>query len=147
MTIEEIIHHKGSHVYSMWPEHTLGDAIRRSNEQNVSAIVITDHGGHAIGILTDRHALRALARYGPRALDLPVTDVMVVPPPVCSLSESVTEVMARMTHERFRHAVVLHDGAMAGIVSIGDLVKAKLRDADLESRVLRERALSRLAAE
>ncbi|MGE0698087.1 MAG: hypothetical protein AB7O57_03250 [Hyphomicrobiaceae bacterium] len=55
--------------------------------------------------------------------------------------------MHRMTWDRFRHAVVLDGARIAGIVSIGDLVKAKLRDADLESKVLRERALSRLAAE
>jgi CBS domain-containing protein len=55
--------------------------------------------------------------------------------------------MFRMTNDRFRHVVVVENGTVVGIVSIGDLVKAKLRDADLESRILRERALSRLAAE
>ena len=76
-----------------------------------------------------------------------VTDIMLSPPPMCGLDDRVTGIMQRMTDERIRHVVVVEDGAIVGIVSIGDLVKAKLRDADLESRVLRERALSRLAAE
>ena len=147
MTIREILHDKGRHVVSMWPEHTVADAISRCAEQNISAIVITDHHGAPIGIVSDRDALRALARHGTRAMGLRVTDVMKSPPDTCGPDHSVTEVLAHMTNERIRHVVVLAEGRMAGIVSIGDLVKAKLRDADLESRVLRERALSRLAAE
>ncbi|MEZ5818879.1 MAG: CBS domain-containing protein [Hyphomicrobiaceae bacterium] len=147
MTIREIIHTKGSHVLSMWPEHSLEDAIRRCDQQNVSSIVITDHSGQTIGMITDRLALRALARYGTRAMTRPVTDFMMSPAPTCRLDDTVTEIMFRMTHDRFRHVVVIDQGKVAGIVSIGDLVKAKLHDADLESRILRERALSRLAAE
>lgn len=147
MKIREIIQEKGSRVVSMWPEHTLVDAIIRTEEQNVSSIVITGHDGRAIGIVTDRHILKALARYGTRAMDFRVTEIMLSPPPACGLDDSVTEVMRRMTFDRVRHVVVVEAGSLAGIVSIGDLAKSKLRDADLESRVLRERALSRLAAE
>ena len=147
MTIREIIHAKGAHVVTMWPEHTVAEAIERCDQYNVSSVVITDHQGHAIGIVTDRLALRALARRGARAMSDRVTDIMLSPPPMCGLDDRVTGIMQRMTDERIRHVVVVEDGAIVGIVSIGDLVKAKLRDADLESRVLRERALSRLAAE
>jgi signal-transduction protein with cAMP-binding, CBS, and nucleotidyltransferase domain len=147
MTIREIIRAKGSHVISMWPEYTLGDAIQRCDQNNVSSIVITDHSGHTIGIMTDRLALKALARHGTGAMNHRVTEYMLSPAPTCTLDDSVTEIMYRMTHDRFRHVVVVQNGAVVGIVSIGDLVKAKLRDADLESRILRERALSRLAAE
>ncbi|MGE0768843.1 MAG: CBS domain-containing protein [Hyphomicrobiaceae bacterium] len=147
MTMREIIQAKGCHVLSMWPEHTLDDAIRRCDENHVSSIVITDHSGHTIGILTDRLALKALARHGTAAMQRPVTAFMMSPAPTCRPEDTVTEIMYRMTHDRFRHVVVVENGAVAGIVSIGDLVKARLRDADLESRILRERALSRLAAE
>jgi len=147
MKIRDIIQTKGSHVLTMWPERTLGDAIRRCNENNVASIVITDHAGHTLGIVTDRLSLMAIARHGPSALDRPVTHAMHSPAPTCALEDSVTEVMYRMTQDRFRHIVVLDSGKAAGIVSIGDLVKAKLREADLERRVLRERALSHIAAE
>jgi CBS domain-containing protein len=147
MTIREIINSKGAHVMTMWPEHSVGDAIGRCDERNVSSVVITSHDERPMGIVTDRHMLKALARYGTRAIGLPVTEIMLSPPPTCRMDDSVTEIMRRMTDERVRHVVVVEQGRIAGVVSIGDLVKAKLRDADLESRVLRERALSRLAAE
>lgn len=147
MTIREILHGKGAHVVAMWPEHSVADAVARCDERNVSSVVITSHDGRAIGLVTDRHILKALARKGTRAIGLPVTEIMLSPPPTCQLDDSVTEIMRRMTDERVRHVVVVEEGRIAGVVSIGDLVKSKLRDADLESRVLRERALSRLAAE
>lgn len=147
MIIREILHEKGSHVVSMWPEHTVSDVIARCDERNISSVVITDHSGAAIGVVSDRDALRALARYGTRAMGMRVTEVMKNPAPSCSPDETVTEIMRRMTNERFRHVVVTEGGRVTGLVSIGDLVKSKLRDLDLESRVLRERALSRLAAE
>lgn len=147
MTIREILREKGTLVVSMWPEHTIGDAIRRCDERNISAVVITDHDGRAIGIVNDRDALKALAKQDFRAMAMPVTQIMRSPPPTCGPDASATDVLRRMTHDRFRHVVVTEDGRMIGLVSIGDLVKSKLRNADLESRVLRERALSRLAAE
>jgi CBS domain-containing protein len=147
MRIREILLEKGTNVVSMWPEHTVADAIARCDERNISAVVITDHNGAAIGLVSDRDALRALARRGTRALTLRVTEIMKTPPPTCHPDDSVTDILGRMTYERIRHVVVIDGGRMAGVVSIGDLVKSKLRDADLESRVLRERNLSRLAAE
>lgn len=147
MNIREILQEKGAHVISMWPEHTVADALKRCDELNISSIVITDHSGTPIGLVSDRDTLRALARHGTRAMALRVTDIMQSPAPQCRSDASTNEIMRRMTVERIRHVVVTENARMIGIVSIGDLVKAKLRDADLESRVLRERALSRLAAE
>lgn len=147
MNIREIIQTKGSHVITMWPERTLGDAIRRCNENHIASIVITDHAGQTLGIVTDRLALKAISRHGPAALDRPVTEAMQSPAPTCGLEDAVTEIMYRMTQDRFRHVVVVHTGSVVGIVSIGDLVKAQLQEADLERRILRERALSRIAAE
>ena len=147
MTIQEIIKDKGSQVVAIWPEHTLADAIVRCDENNISSVVISSHDGAPIGILTDKDALRALARHGVKAMQMPVTQAMRSPPPTCSLQESVTDVLHRMTWDRVRHVLVMDASRLVGLVSIGDLVKSKLRDADIESRVLRERALSRLAAE
>ncbi len=147
MTIREIIHEKGGQVVSIWPEHSLADVIQRCDEHHISSIVVTEHDGRAVGIVTDRDALRALARHGVRALQMRVTDVMRSPAPSCSVDDSVTAIMHRMTWDRIRHMLVIDGSRMVGLVSIGDLVKSKLRDADLESRVLRDRALSRIAAE
>lgn len=147
MTIREILGEKGSFVVSMWPEHTVADAIRMCSDRNISAVVITDHDGHAIGIVSDRDAMKALAKHDFKAMALPVTRVMHAPPPTCGPEDTATGILQRMTQDRYRHVVVMEAARMIGVVSIGDLVKSKLRDAELESRVLRERALSRLAAE
>lgn len=147
MTIQEIVKDKGPQVITIWPEHTLADAIVRCEENNISSVVVIDHDGSPIGIITDKDALRALARHGVKAMQMPVTQAMRSPAPTCGLLESVTDVLHRMTWDRVRHVLVMDASRLVGLVSIGDLVKSKLRDADIESRVLRERALSRLAAE
>lgn len=147
MLISEILAQKGNYVVTKWPEHTLEDVIAEYAARNISSVVITAHDGQPIGVVSDRDALRALAQHGEKAFRRRVTDVMQQPPPVCRPVDTVTTVMHTMTVKRIRHMVVVDGTRLAGIVSIGDLVKAKLRDADLESRVLRERALSRLAAE
>src|SRR5689334_17736649 len=103
MTIREILDEKGSFIVSMWPEHTLEEAIRLADERNISAIVITDHQRLPVGVLTDRDALRALARYGTRALNMPVTQVMHSPAPVCGAGDRTTDILRLMTHERVRH--------------------------------------------
>lgn len=147
MFIREILQEKGPRVVAMWPEHTVGDVIGRFDEDNIASVVITDHKGSPIGIVSDRDTLRALARHGTKAMSFRVTDIMQSPAPHCRPDATATEILGRMINERIRHVVVTNAGRMSGVVSVGDLVKAKLRDADLESRVLRERALSRLAAE
>ena len=97
------------------------------------------------GVLAYPGLVRALARHGVEALDLPVPLVMLTPAPSCSPDASVSDVLRQMTENRVRHVLVVRSGAMAGIVSIGDLVKIRLDDAELENRVLREMALARLA--
>lgn len=147
MLIRDILDHKPRRVETIWPERTLAEAIARFDERNISSVVVVDHADHPIGIVTDRDAIRAIARRGPAALLNSLAEVMQSPPPSCHSGDTVASIMLRMTLDRIRHVVVIDDGRLAGIVSIGDLLKSRLQDADMESRVLRDRALGRLAAE
>ena len=147
MIIRDILNAKGHRVETIWPERTVAEVLARFEERNISSVVVTDHAGRTIGVVTDRDVLRALARRGAGALQLPTGDVMQSPAPACKAEDSVADIMHRMTFDRIRHVVVVDDQRLDGIVSIGDLVKSRLQDADLESRVLRERALSRIAAD
>lgn len=147
MLIRDILEAKGDRVDTIWPERTLADALARCDERGISSVVVTDHAGTAIGIVTDRDMLRAIHRRGPDALRLPTGSVMQAPAPACRGDDTVAEIMHRMTFDRIRHLIVIDDKRLIGIVSIGDLLKSRLQDADLETRVLRERALGRLAAE
>lgn len=147
MFIRDILNTKGNLVETIWPERTLADALVRLDERNISSLVVTDHHGHPIGIVSDRDAVRAIVRHGPVALRHPVSALMQSPPPTCWAEDSVTRLMHRMTFDRLRHVLVVEGERLIGIVSVGDLLKSRLQDADLENRVLRERALGRLAAD
>lgn len=147
MIILDILKAKGDRVETIWPERTVADALARCDERGIASVVVTDHSGRPIGIATDRDMLRAINRRGADALRLPTSTVMQAPAPACRAEDTVAQIMQRMTFDRIRHLIVTDGERLIGIVSIGDLLKSRLQDADLESRVLRERALSRLAAE
>ena len=147
MRIKDILSVKGSRIETVPPQLQIDAALRHLDDRNISALVVINGERQPIGLLYDRLVMRLLARRGAAALNLTVGDVMQTPAPMCALDLSAQDAMRRMTDDRVRHLVVMQDDRLAGIVSIGDLVKSRLIDADLESRVLRELALSKLAAE
>jgi CBS domain-containing protein len=151
--ISDVLAEKGGHVVTVWPDKRLGHVPLLFDAHGIASVVVIDHAGRPVGIVTDRELVRALARHGVSALDLPVPLVMLSPPPSCTPEHSVGDVLRQMTENRVRHVVVMRGGdmggdvggGMVGVVSIGDLVKIRLDDAELENRVLREMALARLA--
>ena len=150
MKIRDVIASKGARVVTAWPNKRLDEILRLLAERNISSVVIVDHHDSPIGLITDRIILRELARSGTAGFRKTarhiLLDLATDPLPVCSLDDTVAVVMRRMTEKRFRHAVVMEDQHVAGIVSIGDLVKVRLDDAEVESRVLRDIALGHMAA-
>jgi CBS domain-containing protein len=147
MKIADVLAAKPRGVVTLWTHHTLADAIHLFDERNISSVVIVDPDRRPLGLVTDRDAVRVLALRGGDALAARVVDVMQSPPPLCTPEWSVSQAMSRMTLDRVRHLVVMAEGEMLGVVSIGDLVKVRLDDADVESRVLRDLAFRRLAGE
>lgn len=147
MRIAEVLTGKAKGVVTLWPNHALADAVRLFDTRNVSSVVIVDPERRPLGLVTDRDTVRALARHGPDALAMEVTHVMASPAPACSPETTVAQALARMTADRIRHLVVIAGEEMIGVVSIGDLVKVRLEDAEIEGRVLRDMALGRLVAE
>jgi CBS domain-containing protein len=147
MKISDVLHEKGRHVVTVWPDKHLEQIPRLFEERNIASVVVVDHEGRPLGIVTDREILRAIARRAAAAFADTVAAVMVSPAPTCSGEDTVTAVLRQMTDNRVRHVLVMRNGELAGLVSIGDLVKFRLQDAELENRVLRELALNRLANE
>lgn len=147
MKIRDVVAAKGSQVEMVAPDMRLDKVLKLLDERNIAAAVVVDKAKHPLGMIFDRLLIRLLSRRGGDALKLTVGEVMLSPAPHCSLETKVTQAMRIMTDERVRHLVVLSEDGISGIVSIGDLVKSRLTDADLEARVLREIALSKLAAE
>lgn len=143
--IRDILADKGGHIVTVWPDRRLDHITQLFDERNIASVVVVDHSGRQVGIVTHRELVRALARYGASALDLRADQVMLSPALSCGPDDTVGEVLRLMSDKRIRHVLVLRAGTMLGIVSIGDLVKVRLTDAELENRVLREMALARLA--
>jgi CBS domain-containing protein len=145
MKISDVLASKGRRVETVWPSKRLDQIPQLFDERNISSAVVVDPAGKPLGIITDRLIIHALAKRGASALHLTAEDVMASPLPSCVPEDGVSTALRKMTDERIRHLVVMSGGAMLGIVSIGDLVKIRLQDADLEARVLREVALAHLS--
>jgi len=137
MNVETILTNKGRRVATIRSDVTLAAAVEKLRQDGIGALVVSDNGESADGILSERDIVLALARHGADLLSLPVGEVMSHPVVTCEPGDSVAELMAEMTTRRIRHFPVVADGRLCGIVSIGDLVKSRLDEIEYEASSLR----------
>lgn len=138
MNVTSILSAKGSDVTTVAPTATVGEAVRILTELKIGALVITGAGGRITGIVSERDIVHALARHGAGALELPLNDVMTRKVVSCGLNDSIASLMELMTEGKFRHLPVVDSGGLAGIVSIGDVVKTRLAELEYEQSALRD---------
>ena len=138
MLVETILQTKGVVVHTLPETDTLADAVNLLNRHNIGAVVITDTGGAISGILSERDIIRRLGKDPTGALALPIGQAMTRGVVTCARDTNIAEVMERMTHMRIRHMPVAQGSDLVGIVSIGDVVKFKIEEAEHEAEVLRE---------
>jgi CBS domain-containing protein len=143
MTVKAILAHKGNEVVTIGPAATLCDAVKVLDLHRIGAVVITDAEKRILGILSERDIVRTLAHNvrvagGCQLCDEPVETVMTREVATCKQSDTVYELMERMTTGKFRHVPVIDNGRLAGIVSIGDVVKYRLAEMAFESNALRQ---------
>jgi CBS domain-containing protein len=138
MTIASIIATKGRDVITAEPQATLQDVARTLAERRIGAVLVMDGDGALRGILSERDIVRAIARGGPAALGDAAADHMTSQVVTCRESDLISEVMESMTKGRFRHVPVVRDGRIAGMISIGDVVKQRIAETEAESRSLRD---------
>jgi CBS domain-containing protein len=131
MTIAAILKHKGSEVASVAPADTVAEVARQLAARRIGGVVVKE-GDRLAGILTERDIVRVIADYGKSALDLPAEHVMTRTIRTASPRTTVEEAMGMMTTGRFRHLPVLDHGELVGIISIGDVVKARIDQQDHE---------------
>jgi CBS domain-containing protein len=139
--IADILDAKGRTVHTILPYATVADAVRRLELLGIGALVVCDADHRLVGIVSERDLIRELAQRGPELLTLAVSEVMTRKVATARPSDELTTAMARMTSGRYRHLPVL-DGGLVGMVSIGDLVKARLRDMELQTGVLRDAVIA-----
>ena len=138
MTVNDILLHKGSEVITIEPTATVGAAVRMLAERRIGALLVTGADQRIVGIISERDVVRVLHETGPAVLDSPVAAVMTRKVTTCERHESIADIMERITAGRFRHVPVIENGRLAGIVSIGDVVKARLSEFEHEQNALRE---------
>lgn len=138
MTVKAILDVKGRDVFTAEPEMTLGDAARLLSEKRIGAIVVTKAGDKIAGILSERDIVRQIGLRGAAALDEPVSSAMTAKVKTCQDGHTVNQVMEIMTRGRFRHLPVEREGRLAGIISIGDVVKRRIEEFEREANEIRQ---------
>lgn len=138
MTVAWILKEKGRGVVSVLSSTTVSDAVGLLEKNRIGAVVVVDQQHCVLGILSERDVVRILAVHGPAALANPVKDHMTYPVSTCSEHHSIDWVMNEMTNHRFRHIPITEGDRLAGIVSIGDVVKLKLTLAESEAAQMRQ---------
>jgi CBS domain-containing protein len=137
MTVSGILDNKGHHVQSVEPRVKLSAAIKTLAERKIGALLVMDKG-HIEGILSERDIVRVLSERGASVLDEPVSNVMTRKVVSCRQSDTVSGIMEMMTLGKFRHLPVVEDGKVVGLISIGDVVKWRVREYETEQEALRE---------
>ena len=143
MLISDVLRGKGTRVLKVRPFETVAAAVGRLAEHRIGALVVEDQWMHIVGIFSERDFINAAARDGAGALARRVDELMTAPVIHCSPSDRIDAMMATMTMRRIRHLPVIEDDQLVGIVSIGDLVKHRLDEKELEASVLLEIARMR----
>jgi CBS domain-containing protein len=138
MTIARILADKGRQVSTIPPHRTMREAIDLLVTKNIGAVIVTDAGGEVLGILSERDIVRELGKNGDEALNDAVSKHMTAHVMTASENECVSVAMERMTSNRFRHLPIIKDGALAGLVSIGDLVKYRLAEMEQQHAAMKE---------
>jgi len=138
MNVGIILAAKGRDVVIIDPAASLGEAVRLLAEKRIGAALILGADRRIVGIISERDVVRALADGGAGALDEPVSRTMTRKVETCTESETVASLMERMTAGKFRHMPVVDQGRLAGVVSIGDIVKHRLLEMERESVAMRD---------
>ena len=144
MLIADVLRGKGHDVIKVPATETVAAAVRKLADRNIGALVVEDPWMKLVGIFSERDFVSAIADRGAAALDLPVETVMSSPIVSCRPGDRIDAALATMTVGRMRHLPVIDGGDLKGIVSIGDLVKHRLDEMELEASVLLE--ISRMRA-
>lgn len=138
MNVAAILRQKGRAVTTSSPAATLLEVANKLAAKRIGAIVVVGPRGEVAGIISERDIIRALAESGPDSLTRPVSESMTRQVVTCQETDTLDELMAMMTARRFRHLPVLTDGALVGIISIGDVVKHHVAEVEMEATAMRE---------
>lgn len=138
MLVSHILREKGRDVLAIAPEATLFEAARVMTVNRIGALLVRDKKGGLQGIISERDIVRAISDHGASALAMTTAERMTKDVATCEESDTIAEIMETMTRCRFRHMPVVDGGCIAGIVSIGDVVKIRIAETVREAQALKD---------
>jgi CBS domain-containing protein len=138
MNVASILRQKGRAVTTASPSMTLLEVANKLAAKRIGAIVVIGARGEVVGIVSERDIIRVLAANGADCLTQPLAETMTRQVVTCQETDTLNELMAMMTTRRFRHLPVVTDGALVGIVSIGDVVKHHVAEVEMEATAMRD---------
>jgi CBS domain-containing protein len=141
--VSDVLRDKGADVLMVTPDTPVVRVAQRMREEHVGAFVVSSDRHRAEGLITERDIVYGLARHGEALLAKPTSALMSPVLHACRFDDSVRSVMTTMTNSRIRHLPVIEAGEVRGIISVGDVVKTYVDDADLEASVMRDAYLAR----
>ena len=138
MLVKSILATKGGDVVSIEPTATLETAVHKLAEHRIGALLVLGPDNRVVGILSERDVVRVMAERGAGVLAEPLSQVMTRKVVTCTQADTVASLMELMTTGKFRHVPVVEQERVLGVVSIGDIVKYRLREIEEESTALRD---------
>ena len=137
MSVSHILGVKGSSVITATSKETVQSTAQKLSQHRIGAVVIVDDKGGIAGIVSERDIVRALAEQGAKSMAMPVSGIMSKTVRTCKAGDSETELMALMTTHRIRHLPVVEGGKLAGMISIGDIVKFRIEAIEREAEEMK----------
>jgi CBS domain-containing protein len=137
MFVSDILAQKGGLVFIVTPGTSVAQLSQQLSARRIGSMLVLDVEGSVAGIVSERDLVRALASHGAKAMELEARQVMTRDVVTCDPDDSIDQVMQTMTSGRFRHLPVVRRGELLGLVSIGDVVKARLEEAKHETEALK----------
>lgn len=138
MNVAAILKQKGTAVVTASVSTSIRDVVSLLAEKRIGSVVVSGGRGDVTGIISERDIIRLLAREGAAGLERTAGEVMTKSVVTCTRSDTIDDLMARMTARRFRHLPVVESGRLNGIVSIGDVVKQRIAEVELEANAMRD---------
>jgi len=137
MFVSDILAQKGGLVFTVTPGTSIAQLSQQLSTRRIGSVLVLDGEGSVAGIVSERDLVRAMASHGAKAMELEARQVMTREVVTCDPDDSIDQVMQTMTSGRFRHLPVVRHGELLGLVSIGDVVKARLEETKHETEALK----------
>src|SRR6266481_6957440 len=134
--VSSVLKHKGHDVVTVAPQQTVAGVVKVLTQNRIGAVPVINEDGQLVGIISERDIIRGMSEHGEAVLKLPVDQLMTRDVKTCSSEDQLVDLMEVMTLRRIRHLPVIHNGALHGIVSIGDVVKQRIEEVQSEAEEL-----------